>query len=965
MRSLLKLITVGIHLAAFVEADLVTSRHGPASGSRFKYNFNSNWKLLTDGAAINASDPAFDDATWKPVVLPHTWNEDEAFRVSIANLSTGVVWYRKTFKVPASTEGKKLFLEFEGIRHGGEFYLNGQWIGRSENGVMAFGFDVSSLVKQGSENVVAARIDNNWDYREIATNQRYQWSDRNFYANYGGINKNVYLHVADKLHQTLPLYSNLETTGTYVYATDINISEKSARIVVETQVRNDDAESKTFDFDVTIKEMNCQIIHRIDGGKHTLLPNETKTFSASGAVPNLEFWSWGYGYLYDVDSALSIEDQIIDLVTTRTGFRKTEFAKGMFKLNDRVLQLKGYAQRSTNEWVALGSAVPAWLSDFSNKLVSGSNGNLIRWMHVTPWKQDVESLDRLGIIQSLPAGDSESDVTGRRWEQRTLLMRDAIIYNRNNPSVIFIESGNTGISEEHMAEMKAIRDLYDPHGGRAAGSREMMGSTEAEFGGEMLYINKGSTKPFWSMEYSRDEGLRKYWDELSAPYHRDGEGPLYNGADASAYNRNQDSHTIEDVARWFDYYEQRPGTGDRVNSGGVNIIFSDSQTHYRGAENYRRSGEVDAVRLPKDGWYAHQVMWNNWVDADVPAAHIIGHWNYATDAVKNVSVVSTAAKVELRVNGKSVGWGVQSYEFLFTFKDVDYEAGKVEAIGYSKSDTKVASDVRVTSGEAAAIRLTQHISPIGLRADGSDVALVDVEVVDSNGQRVPTALNEIDFTLTGEATWRGGIAQGPENYILSKTLPVENGVNRVILRSTTKSGKITLTAKADGVGSASLSLNSRYFHVVDGLSTELPSYKLPSDLSRGPTPNGDGLVMKRKTVKVRSVTAGSNLETAALTVDDNEDTSWTSASGPATGWIKYDLEPSSKISQTVLKLNGFRTSRYNVRIAVDNTTVWQGQTPTNLGYTTLSFNVTSGDSITITSTQGVLRITEAEFYAPL
>lgn len=136
-----------------------------------------------------------------------------------------------------------------------------------------------------------------------------------------------------------------------------------------------------------------------------------------------------------------------------------------------------------------------------------------------------------------------------------------------------------------------------------------------------------------------------------------------------------------------------------ANSSIFQIIFSDSQTHYRGAENYRRSGEVDAVRLPKDGWYAHQVMWNNWVDADVPAAHIIGHWNYAADTVKNISVVSTAAKVELKINGKSVGWGVRKYEFLFTFKNVEYEAGKIEAIGYSKSDKKVASDIQVTSGQ--------------------------------------------------------------------------------------------------------------------------------------------------------------------------------------------------------------------------------------------------------------------------
>ena len=84
------------------------------------------------------------------------------------------------------------------------------------------------------------------------------------------------------------------------------------------------------------------------------------------------------------------------------------------------------------------------------------------------------------------------------------------------------------------------------------------------------------------MEYSRDEGLRKYWDEFTPPFHKSGAGPLYKGQDASDYNRNQDSHAIEDIIRWFDYWHERPGTGKRVSSGGVNIVFSDTNTHYRG-----------------------------------------------------------------------------------------------------------------------------------------------------------------------------------------------------------------------------------------------------------------------------------------------------------------------------------------------------------------------------------------------
>lgn len=153
-------------------------------------------------------------------------------------------------------------------------------------------------------------------------------------------------------------------------------------------------------------------------------------------------------------------------------------------------------------------------------------------------------------------------------------MRDAIIYNRNNPSILFYECGNESISREHMIEMKAIRDLYDPHGGRAIGSREMLDIREAEYGGEMLYINKSAHHPMWAMEYCRDEGLRKYWDDYSYPYHKDGDGAiLISPPLPTKYRRKwmpvsttviRIPLPIENIIRWFDYWRERPGTGETV-----------------------------------------------------------------------------------------------------------------------------------------------------------------------------------------------------------------------------------------------------------------------------------------------------------------------------------------------------------------------------------------------------------------
>lgn len=916
------------------------------SGSPRTYNFNPGWKLMV-GDPANAATPEFDDAAWAAVTLPHAWNEDSAFKVKSADHPTGIAWYRKHFKLPAAAQGKKVFLEFEGIRQGGEFYLNGKWIGRSENGVMAFGFDITAEVKPApAENVIATRIDNAWNYKEKETGSSFQWNDRNFYANYGGIPKNVRLHVTEKLHQTLPLYSNLKTTGVYIYAQDFDLTGKSARITAESQVMNEEAAPQTFRYEVTITDRQGQVVQTFAGGEQTLAPGEMKVVRATALVAGLNFWSWGYGYLYDVATTLQVGGRAVDTVVTRTGFRKLEFGKGLIKLNGRTLQIKGFAQRSTSEWPAVGQSGPPWLSDFSNGLAVEGNANLFRWMHVTPGKQEVESCDRVGLLESLPAGDSEKDIEGRRWELRVLLMRDAIIYNRNNPSVVMYEGGNENISEAHMAELKALRDLYDPHGGRAAGSREMLDSQVAEYGGEMLYINKSARIPVWAMEYSRDEALRKYWDDWTPPYHRDGDGPLTaKGESGAPYNRNQDSFAVEEVIRWYDYWRERPGTGARVNSGGAKIIFSDSNTHGRGVECYRRSGAVDALRIPKDHFYGQQVMWDGWVNIEHPRAHIVGHWNYAANVKKPIYVISSAEKVELFINQRSQGFGEPSHRFLYTWKEVLFQSGEIKAVGYDASGAKICEDTIATAGDPVALKLTPHTGPQGWKADGADLALVDVEVVDAQGRRCPTALNLVKFDWQGPVEWRGGLAQGPDNFILATELPVEGGINRVILRSQPQAGKIVLTASAAGLRSDRLELATTPVPVMDGLATILPDAGLLGRLERGPTPAGDAIIPTRTNVRIVRATAGAHADQAGKAFDDNEMTSWKNDGKPATGWIQFELEHPAELNELVLKLGGFRRKSYPLRVTVDGQVVYSGVTPKSLGYVTLPLQPKQGKTV--------------------
>lgn len=902
---------------------------------RETYNFNPGW-LLTVGDRPGAEAVKYDDGDWAKVTLPHAFNEDEAFKVSIYELTDTVAWYRKHFKIPASDKGRKVFLEFEGVRQGADFYLNGHHLGLHENGVMAVGFDITPYVKFGKENVLAVRTDNSWTYRERATNSRYQWNDRNFNANYGGIPKNVRLHVSDPVYQTLPLFSNLGTTGTYVYATEIKVKSRTARVNVETEVRNDGRKPVSATLLVSIYDNDGKEVASFRGSEEIIAAGATATLRGSEVVKDLHFWSWGYGYLYTVNTSLEINGKVTDPVATVTGFRKTRFGDGKVWVNDRVLQMKGYAQRSSNEWPGVGMSVAPWLSDYSNDLMVKSNGNFVRWMHVSPWRQDVESCDRVGLMQMLPAGDSERDVTGRRWEHRKDLMRDAIIYYRNSPSVIFWESGNESISRDHMLEMRAIRDQYDPHGGRAIGSREMLDIREAEYGGEMLYVNKSEHHPMVQTEYCRDEGLRKYWDDWSYPYHKHGDGPLYKNAPATAYNQNQDQLTVEFVRRWYDFWRERPGTGRRVNSGGAKIIFSDTQTHGRSAENFRISGVVDPMRLPKDGFYAHNVMWDAWVDPENVDAHIVGHWNYPEGTVKPVFVVSSGDAVELKVNGKSHGMGRQDYRFLYTFDSIPFEPGVVEAVVYDKNMKPVVTKSLKTAGEPKDLKLTLMQGPDGTYADGADLVLVQFEVVDAQGNRCPLANDTVTFTVSGPMEWRGGVAQGKDNFVGAKSLPVEAGVNRVMLRSLPEAGHVTVTADAPGFSPVSVSFDTKAVEVKDGLSRHLPWAGLASRLDRGPTPEGPSYSDSKVDTKVLSATAGANADMIANSYDDNELSEWRNDGRLSTGWITYRLERRAAIDDICVKLTGWRQRSYPLEVYAGDTLVWSGNTDRSLGYVHLN-----------------------------
>jgi beta-galactosidase len=177
------------------------------------------------------------------------------------------------------------------------------------------------------------------------------------------------------------------------------------------------------------------------------------------------------------------------------------------------------------------------------------------------------------------------------------------------------------------------------------------------------------------------------------------------------------------------------------------------------------------------------------------------------------------------VNGQKLGSGKQSDKYLFTFPDVAWEAGEIKAVAL-RDGKPVAIDSKHTVGPAVALKAAQITGPGGLQADGSDVALVDIEAVDAKGERSPTFERRVDFKLSGPGIWRGGYNSGKEKSTNNAYLDLECGINRVAVRSTEAAGAMVVTATCEGLQPATISILSHPMRINSGISPAIPMLPL-------------------------------------------------------------------------------------------------------------------------------------------
>ena len=753
------------------------------------------------GGRGSVTQSTFDTAGWIDVDLPHDWAVDLPFvnerelighgckPLGRAYPETSIGWYRRTFDLPASDLGRRISLQFDGVFRDAIVVLNNHYVGRNLSGYAPFRFDVTDLVNYGAANVLVLRVDategEGWFY-EGAGIYRHVW-----------LEKTSPVHVApDGVFVTTTLRPNGDAVCEIRCEIVNDSDEKASYFIALTMAA--DASGASVDPGGSSS----------DGGE--IDPWSTVTHVSRTSLPQPNLWSIETPHLYRLSTVIqtgrpsrvldvAATTHVIDAVETSFGVRTVHFdADQGFLLNGQRVEIKGMCNHQDHAGV--GSALPDALQYFRIAKLKEMGVNAYRTSHNPPTPELLDACDRLGMLVLDETRMMSSNDEGISQFTR-MIRRD-----RNHPSVfcwsIGNEEGDQGTDRgARIAEtMKRVAHDLDP-------TRLVTEAMNGSWGKGLTAIvdvqgfNYGHAKDLDEFRSKFPAHLAMGTEVASTVSTR---GVYANDpvkGYVSAYDRNFPpwASTAEE---WWSTYAARPWiAGGFVWTG---FDYRGESTPYGWPCINSHFGILDTCGFPKDLFYYYRAWWSG---EDV--LHLFPHWNWAGKEGQDIDVwcFTNLDRVELFVNGRSAGARdvARNSHVAWT---VPYSPGTIEARG-SRGGTRVLIDRRHTTGPAAAITLTPHRTPID--ANGEDVSVITVGIVDGRGLSVPTADNEVAFALSGPGRIIGvgnGDPSSHEPDHASKRRAF-NGLCMAIVQSTNEAGDIRIVATAQGLTSTALTIPSR------------------------------------------------------------------------------------------------------------------------------------------------------------
>jgi len=735
------------------------------------------------GNAWGAAGTEFDDSDWRKLDIPHDWAVEGPFDPN-ANISQGyrprgISWYRRYLRVDESERGRHFELQFDAIATHSTVWVNGNIVNRNWSGYNASYIDITPYLRYGNAmNTIAIRVDANpmegWWY-EGAGMYRHAWL----------VKTNPVHVITDGVHATpRPAAGQQNNWEIPVEVTLDNSGKHIADVNVEVSV-----------FDPQGKEIAKQ-------NQAVKVPVFTPTIAKfSIAIVSPALWSLEQTNLYRVTTKVINNGKTVDESSLNTGFRTIRFdAQEGFFLNGKHIKLQGICMHQDHAGV--GVAIPDSMWEYRLRRLKELGVNAIRFSHNAPASEVLDLVDRMGFLvmdENRNFNPSPDYMKQLEW----MVRRD-----RHHPGIILWSVFNeepvqgTEVGYEMVRRMSAAVKALD----------DTRPVTAAMNGGFLTDLNVSHAVDVVGANYQVPDYDRFHKAHPEKPFtsSEDTSAFMTRGEYTTDKNKNIIASYDDDFAQWGNSHRDAWEAIDTRNFVAGGFVWTGFD--YRGEPTPNEWPSVSSVfgimdlnGFPKNAYYMHQVQWIK----DRPLVYLAPHWNWEGKEGKDirVMVMANVERIKLVLNGRELG-EQKVDKYRMNYFNVNYEPGKLEAIGFN-GDKEVARATVETTGKAVALELIPDRK--FLLGDGRDAMPITVRALDAKGRAVPIDQSQVTFEISGAGKSIGHGNGDPNSHEdeKGKTRKLFNGLAQLIVQSNfpdrkDEKGNLKITAHAAGLKTASI-----------------------------------------------------------------------------------------------------------------------------------------------------------------
>jgi beta-galactosidase len=765
-----------------------------------KSNVGDPNSLGRDTLLMNALTP-IRSLQWQEVRLPHTAFPEP---LVIVRPREGLAFYKKEFFLDKNLKGKNINVEFEGAMQVSDVWFNGKYAGHYEGGYLPFEIDISALAVFGGKNEFVLRV-NNKANPVVPPGKPVEKLD---FIYYSGIYRDVWMHIKSPLHITNAISAN-KVAGGGIFVTYPVVNKNNAIISVQTNVKNNYDRPVVFNIVQELINKKGTVVARVTSSKLRLNAGKDIEDVQRLEVKNPALWHPDHPSMYQLRTSVMANSKIVDTQITGIGIRSFELSreKGLL-INGEPFRIRGTNRHQNYPYI--GNALSNEAAYRDAWLIKSSAMNAIRSAHYPPDPSFLDAADELGILilDCIPGWQYlNTNPVFKRNVMRDI--RQMIRRDRNHPSILLWEA--------------SLNETYPD----AAFRCEQAEVARSEWRGSPNFFTSGDsyfTKACWDVPYddsTGEPGTRNNMTYPDRPFliREYGDYEFGGGESSTRQLRSSGEKGMLQQAWNFQWSHNKNRKLYPAALGDLTWAFYDGLAGcVVGIEGW---GVADIFRIPKYGYYFFKSQQPVEHQAQMPVSSgpvtfIASNWDRPTDASK-VVVYSNCDSVSLFLNGKKIAvkgpdhgpetayGGISSKEGHwfnggnanhlddppFTFKGIEYAAGRLTAVGF-KSGNRVVEHSVSTPKSAAQIAIELASNGKAFKANG-DVIFVYARLLDKKGSLVTGSTDAVTLSVSGDA-----------KIISPLTVNAEAGIATFILQSGAHKGKLKLTALTPALRERSL-----------------------------------------------------------------------------------------------------------------------------------------------------------------